>query len=291
MRVLILGSTGLLGSVLTPFLKLRYKIITHAYSGVADFNVDLTDEVEAHKFLTKINPTVIINLAGLTSVELCQRNSSSAYLINTRIVQNIASWCACNIKTHLIQISTDHLYDSENLTSGENDVVIRNIYALSKFAGELATIRGNSTILRTNFVGKSGVLHRESLTDWVFNAVNEKKPVYVLKDVFFNPLSMKTLCEILELIALKRPNGIFNLGSKGGLSKAEFDWAFAKKLGHKDISFMIPICANDAKFLLAPRPRNMLMDCEKIEKELSISLPSIYDEIDKVATDYINSLE
>ena len=84
-QILVLGSTGLLGASLAPFLKLRnYQVNTHANKGDADFNVDLTSEIDAQKFLNQINPSVIINLTGLTSVESCQENPEAAYFINTK---------------------------------------------------------------------------------------------------------------------------------------------------------------------------------------------------------------
>ena len=55
----------------------------------------------------------------------------------------------------------------------EEQIKIRNYYAFSKYAGELAAIQVPSTILRTNFVGRSKVSHRESLTDWVYYSLIE----------------------------------------------------------------------------------------------------------------------
>lgn len=279
-KILLLGVTGLLGSTLGPHLKSAgYNIVTHARKkGTADFIFDLDDWDETCKFLEQIQPTIIVNLVGLTSVELCQQQAHAGYLANTRTVENIVQWikqstAAC----HLIQISTDHVYDGDGPHT-EDDVTLTNNYALTKYAGEIAASQIQSTILRTNFVGRSKVSHRESLTDWVYTSLKNGKKVEVLADVLFSPLSMKTLVEMLETVIQRKPVGVFNLGSKEGMSKADFDFEFAERLGLSTDS-MSRINSSEAIFLDAYRPKDMRMDCSKFEKLFDVTLPTLAEEI------------
>ena len=192
--------------------------------------VDLVDGEKSFEMLTKIQPTIIINLASLTNVELCQDMLNMAYLANTRIVENLSDWI---IKTeascHLIQISTDHVYDGPELHV-EEKVTLTNIYAFSKYAGELAATRIPSSILRTNFIGRSKINHRESLSDWVYTSLTNSKEIQVFDDVYFSPLSISALIELIQLVIEKKPVGIFNLGSHNGMSKADFSFFFAECL-------------------------------------------------------------
>jgi dTDP-4-dehydrorhamnose reductase len=283
-KILILGATGLLGSTLTPHLKSRgYSVIAHARrKGGADFIFDLNDWEMTCKSLTQIQPEIIINLAGLTSVEICQQQTHASYLANARTVENIARWVKLSKSScHLIQISTDQVYDGEGPHT-EDHVTLTNNYALTKYAGEIAAAQVESTILRTNFVGRSKVSFRESLTDWVYASLTNGKNVQVLTDVLFSPLSMETLVEMIELVIREKPIGVYNLGSSNGMSKADFDFMFAEMLG-LPVDIMSRINSSEATFLHAYRPKDMRMDCSKFEKFFGINLPSLADEIKSVA--------
>tara|TARA_B100001173_G_scaffold310496_1_gene325215 strand:+ start:1737 stop:2609 length:873 start_codon:yes stop_codon:yes gene_type:complete len=286
--VLVTGATGLLGSSLVPYLKENgYNVKTHGFSCNADFMLDLSDEAKATNMLDHLEPDFIINLVSMTSVEDCEDQINLAYLTNTKSVQNIANWLKnSNKRCHLIHISTDHVYDGDGINlNSENDIKITNNYAFSKYAGELVLSDNPCTILRTNFVGKSMVNHRESLTDWVFDNSKSKTNVNVLTDVYFNPLSIKHLCEMLNLVIKRKPMGCFNLGSHNGMSKADFDIAFADTLGLSTKN-MKKISISEATFFKACRPKDMRMDISKFERELDIKLPSLTDIIKEVAGEY-----
>jgi len=284
--ILITGATGLLGSTLVPWLKSHDKrVVTHARQTAADYIVNLANKKETFALLDKLKPSVIINLVGLTSVERCQEQPNESYLVNTLTVENLANWILkSGANCHLIQISTDQVYDGECLHT-EDQVTLTNNYAFSKYAGELAAARVPSTILRTNFVGRSKVSNRESLTDWVYNSLTSGKHVQVLQDVYFSPLSMATLVEMINLVVEKKPIGIFNLGSHNGMSKADFDFDFAERL-KLPISTMKRIDTNQATFLKAYRPKDMRMDCSKFENALGVRLPDLIDQITNVAKEY-----
>lgn len=285
-RILVTGATGLLGRTLVPQLRKRGRnIVTQARVGDADYLVDLADKNNVFELLTRIQPAVIINLVGLTSVENCQEQTNAAYLANTRTVENLAQWiqqtgAAC----HLIQISTDHVYDGTGPHT-EEVVTLTNNYAFSKYAGELAAALVPSTILRTNFIGFSKASNRESLTDWVFVSLKNGENIKVLDDVFFSPLSMVTLSEMIHLVIKQKPVGIFNLGSHNGMSKADFDFNFAECLGLQTKT-MTRINSDQASFLKAYRPKDMRLDCTKFEKAFQITLPDLRDEIQLAVKDY-----
>jgi dTDP-4-dehydrorhamnose reductase len=185
---------------------------------------------------------------------------------------------------HLIQISTDHVYDGVWLHK-EDNITITNNYAFSKYAGEMAALRVKSTILRTNFVGLSQVHYRESFTDWVYKSMVNSKQVQVLNDVYFSPLSIAALVEMIELVVQKKPIGIYNLGSHIGMSKADFAFAFAECL-KLSTNTMTRIQSSEAKFFRAYRPKDMRMDSSKFENVLGVKLPNLTDLIQPLAKEY-----
>ncbi len=285
-NILITGATGLLGSSLMPHLiECGYKVVSHGLTKQADYMFDLSDSIQSFKALEQIQPSIIINLVSLTSVERCEEQVSLAYLINTRTVENLVGW----IKTtrsncHLVQISTDHVYDGIG-PHKEDDITITNNYAFSKYSGELAAVRIPSTILRTNFVGRSKVSHRESLTDWVYNSITVNKNVQVLNDVYFSPLSITLLVKMIELVIQNKPVGIYNLGSINGMSKADFDFMFAECL-NLPTNTMTRIETSQCTFLKAYRPKDMRMDSSKFESLFDVKLPKLAEIIKQIAYEY-----
>lgn len=286
MTILLLGSTGLLGSTLSPFLSSRgYEVKTHSRSEGAQYQADLNDPEEANKLLGKIQPDVIINLVGLTDVDLCETQPNQAYLVNVRTVENIANWIKQEkTSCHLVHISTDQVYDGANLHT-EEMVTLTNYYAFSKYAGELAAASVPSTILRTNFFGRSHCAKRVSLTDWLFRALSNSDPIQVFDDVLFSPLAMSTLSEMIELSVQKKPLGVFNLGSHEGMSKADFAFAFADELGLSTRA-MKRTTTDQVTFLKTYRPKDMRMDCSNFENTLGAKLPLLRNEIKRVAKEY-----
>ena len=288
-KILITGATGMLGSILLPQLLMHFpNVIAHGRSLRADVVGDMTKKDDALEVLSRVMPNIIINLIGLTSVEECESDLQKAYLVNVRSVENIVNACKkLGLITYLIHISTDHVYDGLGASaSQESDIIIRNNYAMTKYAGELAALRINSSVLRVNFVGKSNVIGRESLTDWVFDSCVNNTQVSVLRDVLFNPLSMKTLSEVIRSVIELQPLGVFNAGSRGGMSKAEFDFKFARALD-LPTRCMKEINSSEASFLKARRPKNMLMNIHKLETTLGFKLPNLESEILLISKDYV----
>ena len=285
-KLLLLGSSGLFGSTLTPFLgSCGHEVKTHSRGDGTQYHADLNDPRDTNELLGKIEPEVIVNLVGLTDVDRCEDHPNQAYLANVRTVENIVDWIKQE-KTpcHLVHISTDQVYDGAG-PHAEEQVMLTNYYAFSKYAGELVAASVPSTILRTNFFGRSHCAKRVSLTDWLFRSLSNSDSIQVFDDVLFSPLSMATLAEMIELIIRKKPVAVFNLGSDAGMSKAVFAFTFAEEL---DLSTraMTRTSTGQVTFLKTYRPKDMRMDCSKFENTLGVKLPLLRDEIKRVAKEH-----
>ena len=83
----------------------------------------------------------------------------------------------------------------------------------------------------------------------------------------------------------RKPNGVFNLGSHSGMSKADFAFAFAEELDITSRS-MTRTTTDQVTFLKTYRPKDMRMDCSKFENTLDVKLPFLLDEIKRAAKEY-----
>lgn len=285
-NILILGGTGLLGGNLLsgPYLQ-NYSVVTLGRSLDSDFKIDLLDKAAIVHVLDLIKPTTIINLAGLTDVDHCEKFPNDAYKVNVKILQILVNAISeISFNPFLIHISTDQVYDGKGPFS-ETDVNLCNYYAFSKYCGELIARKTNSIVLRTNFIGKSLTPKRSSLSDWVFKNLISEQNFMVFEDVKFSPLSMGTLCEfIVKAIPLKI-EGVFNIGSHNGMSKADFAFYFANKL-NLNTTKMKQVKVSEVNFLNTYRPRDMRLNLSKFENTFSFNLPQLTEEIETIVKEY-----
>ena len=134
MKIIIVGASGLLGSALVPKLgSIHNTVITMGRSSVSEYQCDVRNkELLSHVF-EELEPDIIINLVALTDVDLCEAFPRKAYLINVKALENIVNWIeSSDKKCHLVQISTDQVYDGSGPHS-ESQEMLTNYYAFSKY--------------------------------------------------------------------------------------------------------------------------------------------------------------
>lgn len=289
MKVLILGSSGMLGSYLVSSDSFsEFEVITHSKSQQADYTLDLLSKEESCQMVEQVRPDVIINLVALTNVDYCEYYPDQAFKINVSTIQNIVDAVnKIDSKIKLIHISTDQLYDGETV-SKEADIIMRNYYTMTKYTSELVVQTANAITLRTNFFGKSTVSARQSFTDWLFKNLIEQNEIDVFDDVAFSPLSLQSLSNCLKFLCTNKNNGkgIYNVGSHLGMSKAEFAFKFAQLVNLNTINLKVTSIDNRTD-LKATRPKNMRMDLTLFEESFNWQFPNLVSEIQSVSKEYL----
>jgi dTDP-4-dehydrorhamnose reductase len=277
-RVLVTGANGLLGGVLVPTLRNRgHVVLRQSRVDGAELVVDLANPVATERALDAARPEVVVNLAAMTDVEQCEREPQRAFAANATVVRNLTRWImrsagACR----LVQLSTDQVYDGPG-PHNEEHVSPANYYALSKYVGELEAAPAGATVLRTNLFGRSRSQGRRSFSDWVVWACRRREAIKVFEDVWFSPLSLETLSELLVTVVEQPHPGTFNVGSTCGMSKADFAFAVVNVLG---LSAELVARANSTEMaVMAQRPKDMRLDSARFESAFAIKLPSLAREI------------
>jgi dTDP-4-dehydrorhamnose reductase len=279
-KVLVTGASGLLGHTLVPELRAAgFGVVAHGHSHGMDVAADLADPQAAGALLDAVAPDVIVNLVGLTDVDRCEGHPNEAYRLNVRCVENLTEWMSRGRKTALVHISTDQVYDQEG-PHREADVTITNTYALSKYAGELAALTANATVLRTCFFGPSRLSGRPSFSDWLIDKFRSGQSFTGFDDVRFSPLAMDTLARMIRCVIEGPVPGLFNLGSSEGMSKFAFAQAIARRFG-LDPTNMRRGSRSDVN-LKAYRPSDMRMDSRHFETTFGVALPALQAEIDRL---------
>ncbi|HUR87795.1 MAG TPA: SDR family oxidoreductase [Ramlibacter sp.] len=284
-KILVTGATGLLGSTLVPHLRSVGHEVIACGRDRGDLRVDLRDAMQVRRGVETAGADVVINLAGATNVDECEKNPQGAYEVNVLAVENLVQAIAPG-RARLVHVSTDHVYDGPG-PHVEHEVTVRNQYAMSKLAGEQAALRlgPRAAVLRTNFVGRSECERRQSFSDWIVQSGRESKPIELFTDVRFSPLRMRTLSAMLARVADNTgPNGVFNLGATTAMSKAHFARALAQSLGMPQ-DHMRDARLQDRQ-MPAPRPRGMAMDSHRFEEAFGVRLPRLEEEVTALAQEY-----
>jgi dTDP-4-dehydrorhamnose reductase len=287
-KVLILGGSGLLGSSLSSYLKEQgCNVFSLGRSKGGDFIQDPADERLLLKVLNEVSPEYVINLIAATDVDACEIDVAMAFRVNALVPFVVSKVIAENFAhpPYFMQISSDQVYDG---SGGHIEDVVSpvNVYGLTKYTGELMIQSPKMSVIRTNFFGKSLSYNKESLSDWAVDLLKKNRHATVFQDVKFSALHMSSLCEIIHKIMVAKLTGIFNVGCRDGISKAEFVLNLAEEL-NLSTSFVRMGSVSDIR-LKASRPLDMRMEVTKLEKALGIVCPYIKDEIKKTAKEYLN---
>jgi dTDP-4-dehydrorhamnose reductase len=274
----VTGGTGLLGTRVVPCLReAGFDVMSHGLRDEADVRADLLSRDDTRLMLDSIRPKAVVHLVGATSVDRCEADPDWAYGINVLTLHHVVDWIQESGDSQLIYMSTDHMYDGIGKNS-EEDVNLRNVYALTKLWAESAAARVDGTIIRSNFFGRSHSSGRASFTDWVRKAAERPCDVTLMTDVVFSPLSMETLSGVIrDLLRLAIP-GVFNAGSQDSMSKRDFALMIAERMGlsldgSKDGTLQ-------DLTLGARRPTGMAMNSRRLEAKLGSRFLTLREELD-----------
>jgi dTDP-4-dehydrorhamnose reductase len=273
--ILVLGSSGLLGPYLSEEASKHGHLITSSKSS-GNLVADLSCPQEVERLIEMSKPDWIIHAAGYTDVDGCEKDPNRAFLENTCSVAHVVS--NMHADSSLVYFSTDQVYPSRTGPHEEDQAAPINTYGRTKFDGEEEALKhSRSLVLRTSFFGHSRTAGRFSLDDFMVSNFRKRKPFLLFSDVFFSPLHMKTLSEFVFLALSKGLVGVFNLGSRMGLSKAEFGVLVAEhsNLDHSAAEFGLSSAVKGR----ANRPLDLRLNSNKIETALGIQLPALSKEI------------
>jgi len=243
-KIIITGSNGLLGQKLLHKLRLDSSIQLIATSkgdnrvseknGYTYFDLDVTNNDAVALLITSEKPKIVINTSAMTNVDLCEDEKEACDALNVDAVRYLANACA-NIDAHLIQISTDFIFDGNDGPYTEEDVPNPiSYYGLSKLKSEqlLQAHRVKWTILRTIIVfGVGEKLSKGNIVLWAKGALEKGDPLNIIDDQFRAPTLAEDLADICILAAKKKAFGIFNASGKDIMSIYEIVERIAKHYG------------------------------------------------------------
>jgi dTDP-4-dehydrorhamnose reductase len=279
--LVITGASGLLGaSMLRSAAELGRETVGLCHRHVIRdpelpvARVDLTDESATRKLLFDIRPDTIVHCAAATDVDWCEDNPKQAEAINVQASAVLAE-TAATLNARSVYISTDSVFDGKRGDYIETDEPAPvNVYARSKLAGELETLRRNPSgmVVRVSIYGWNAQ-NKDSLAEWVLRRLEVGSEVPGFTDVFFTPILVNDLVTVLFAMLQQELTGLYHVVGSERISKFEFAQRLATTFGF-DPARITPCRVKDMN-LRAARPLDVSLNTEKISGALQCSMPDI----------------
>jgi UDP-4-amino-4,6-dideoxy-N-acetyl-beta-L-altrosamine transaminase/dTDP-4-dehydrorhamnose reductase len=294
-RMLITGISGLLGNNLGLYFQDKYDVLGLYHSNRIELENIRTAPAdicspngELGRAVGEFRPDVVIHCASLTNIDFCESNRELTSRINIEGTRAVVESLR-NLDCKLVYISTDTVYDGVKGNYMESDPVNPpNFYGLSKYEGELETLKkADALVIRTNIFGWN-VINKYSIAEWIIAELASGREIKGFRDVIFSSIYNFDLARVLDQAIGKNLCGIYNLASSTSISKFDFAIDLAERFG-LDRSLIKPVSVDDFPFT-ARRAKNLSLNTEKISAALGRRMPTIHESIDDFYSDHIAGL-
>ncbi len=280
MKILLLGSNGMLGKTIYKKLtSLETEVSTVARSN-SDYCFDLTDDARLESCIKEERPAVVINAAAIVDIEFCEKNPGLAYQINTRIPGVLADICKRK-NIYLVHISTDHYYcgDGSRKHKETDPVTLVNEYARTKYLGEqLILAHKDSLILRTNIIGFKGD-KKKTFIEWAITELENKSKLNLFTDFHTSSIHTIDFADILVDLLKVHPAGVFNLASSDVKSKRDFIIGLSNLLFNREPIYTETSVRNIDG---TKRAESLGLDTSKIENLLGYKMPGFEETLESI---------
>ena len=267
---------------LYALVRRRESLPAKAWPGVQVVPGDLTRPRTLAAALESTKPDLVVNCAGLTKVDQCQREPDMAHTVNT-LGSGALAQAAFKNQAGFVHVSTDAVYADGVGPHPESDAGGElSEYAASKLEAESAVSKAHPgvLVLRTCMIGWNQNPGLSSLAEWIVSTLRAGNQVPGFVDVRFSPLYTGTLAKLMLSAAQRGLTGVFNLGSSDGLSKYQTALLFAQSLGLES-EMVKPVSQNQAD-LAVPRPEDPVMDSSQFYNALGAQAPTVAQEVGKM---------
>jgi dTDP-4-dehydrorhamnose reductase len=217
MKIMIIGSEGMLGHDLVDILSVDNEVITTTID-----TLDITDIEKTIETVKKNNPDVLIHAAAFTDVDGSESNPDLAFKVNALGTRNVA--VACNeINCAMVYICTDYVFDGTNNTSYHeyDQTKPLGVYGKTKHTGEvyIRDILNKFYIVRTAWLYG---YHGPNFVTTMLNLAKTTKNISVVNDQIGSPTYTVDLANAIALL-IKRPSyGIYHVTNSESCSWYDF---------------------------------------------------------------------
>jgi dTDP-4-dehydrorhamnose reductase len=262
--ILITGAGGMLGHAFADALTARKRKST----GYARSGLDIADDRQLTAIFEKHRPTLVLNCAAHTKVDLCEQENEKANAINGYAVGRMAALCQ-KYGSCFVHVSTDFVFDGSHRRPYQTSDPVNPLsaYGRSKLIGEKELQEHAPQrwlLVRTAWVyGR----HGGNFPRTMVQAAQAGKPLTVVDDQFGSPTYTPDLAEgILDLLDAGA-SGLWHLTNSGTTNWFEFAAAALEQFGVA--ARISPVTSEEWKKMRpssAIRPGYSVLDIEPFAK-------------------------
>ena len=273
--ILITGASGQLGMSLKRIFNSKYEIISTTRNNNptgSSMHLDVTNPMLFKEVMETTNPDLVINLAALTNVDLCEKNPELAYSINIGGMDNLVN----AFKGPIIHVSTDYVFDGEDGPYKEEDTTNPlNVYGLSKLESEklLLDHSENSLVIRSNVIYDYSSKSEASFLNWVVDSLTQEKEINVVEDQWNNPTWTGSLAVVIDRAIDTQLTGLVHWGDGDLVSRFDFANKIADVFNLKK-SLIKPILTSELN-QTAKRPLKSGLKSDYAQNILNLEPPTI----------------
>jgi dTDP-4-dehydrorhamnose reductase len=282
MRVLVTGKNGQLGQSINKLISENKYDDEFVFVGRGE--LDLSKEESIASYFDNNNFDVIVNCAAYTQVDKAEEEMNLADQVNHLAVKKLVG-VAKEQQAKLIHISTDYVFDGESdkpykETDATNPI---NIYGETKLKGEQVVqeiMPINAIIIRTSWLYSE---YGNNFVDTMLRLGKERDELNVVNDQIGSPTYATNLADvILEIIQntdfkeVDQATQIYHYSNKGEISWYEFAREVFKVA---EIECKVKPMSTEQYLALANRPKNTVMNMDKIISNLNVSIFSWHNSL------------
>jgi dTDP-4-dehydrorhamnose reductase len=226
--ILITGAGGMLGHALTDALLAR----GINSIGLTREQLDIADPASAERAFAQHKPTLVLNCAAHTKVDLCEQEAEKADAINGRAVGNLAKLCRAS-GAAVVHISTDFVFDGalHRPYRADDPVNPLSAYGRSKLLGETELKKNHPDrwlLVRTAWVyGRHGANFPRTMVQ----AAQAGKPLSVVNDQMGSPTHTPDLADAVLRLLDSGAKGVWHVTNSGETNWFDFARATLSQFG------------------------------------------------------------
>lgn len=273
-KILIIGSTGFLGSALSQLLNSDELSIHTTDKSLLDLSKPISplfeDYLKNHSF------EYVIICAAISDVEMCYQNQILSNQVNVEGMKKVLLLLK-KYSAIPIFFSSDYVFSNKLTPYKESDLTNpTTIYGFQKLTIELFIQKhfGRFLIFRTSKL-MSKTIHKKNILLPILKNLNEGLVSNCFKDQFLNPVFVEDIANVLTKAIRAELVGLFHLGTKKLLTRYELGILLANLFNY-DEKLIKSTSMSDMTFS-EPRPTNNMLNCEKIEKVLEFKFCEIQE--------------
>jgi len=284
-KILITGASGFLGRYLLkyspPEVQMLAQYLTHplyfASANILGIKSDLLQP--SIDELMQFKPDVIIHTAAISSIDFCEVNSETAWMINFETTKKLVD-LANKIKTRFIYASSDTVFDGKKGNYCEKDIPNPiNVYAETKRKSEQYIVENleNAVVVRPALFYGISLNGTPSFTQIMLEDLRAGKKVNVFTDQYRSPLPVAQLALAIWELVDSDYRGLIHIGGSQRISRYDMGKILCKQF-NLPLELVIQIRSHQAN-LAASRPLDCSLDISLASSILKTELLSYADGI------------